>query len=150
MPDLIWFDQMSRQHIEHFPMDEATHVGEIDDIVTHFAEVFSDDSWIAYSICTKRYGVVAFFGGYFVAENVAEVWSVMSVNAFRYPVGITKTAKNMLREFQNSLGIKRFQMRVIVGNHKAADWAETLGFKHEYTTRPMPGQNQYWYFGRTV
>lgn len=149
MPDLIWYDALKRDHIENFPMDDFTHPNECDEIVEHFREAFEDDTSIAYSICTKRYGVIAFFGGYFVAPDVAEVWSVMSVNAFRYPVGITKTAKRMLSDFQKELGIKRYQMRVVVGNNKAADWAESLGFVHEYTTKPVKNDNQYWYFGRT-
>lgn len=150
MPDLVWLEHIEKAHFDKFVINEAVHDGELPRIESQLEEMLKETEGVtAYTVFSKSNDVIAFFGGYMVADGVAEVWSIMSVNIGKYPIAITRLAKQLITHYHIKLGIRRFQMKVLCGSDSAAAWAIVLGFKLEGEMKHVDGMT-YWIFGRIV
>lgn len=144
-------EHMEEAHFNNFVINEVVHdPSEWAPAERNLRRMFCgvEQGEAAYTIFSKGNGVVAFFGGRMISDTVADVWAIMSVNIDRYPIAITRLAKQLITHYHIKLGIRRFQMKVLMGQEKAAAWAVALGFKYEGDI-PGPG-GIYWIFGRNV
>lgn len=145
-------EHMAEEHFDKFVISEIVHdPEEWAPAEKNLRRMFSatGQGEAAYTIFSKGNGVVAFFGGRMVSDTVADVWAIMSVNIDKYPIAITRLAKQLITHYHLKLGIRRFQMKVRMGQEKAAAWAVSLGFKYE-GDMPAPDGRIYWIFGRNV
>lgn len=150
MPDGIWMENIERSHFEKFVINEMVHEGELESIELALEKIFKKENSVeAYSILSKANGTIAVFGGYMIVDGVAEVWAIMGSEIGKYPIAITRLARQLITHYHMKLGIRRFQMRVKKDSHTAAAWAESLGFKFEGPMKLADGSTE-WIFGRNV
>jgi ribosomal protein S18 acetylase RimI-like enzyme len=74
---------------------------------------------------------VAMFGCIMLWTGVAEMWSIISDDARRYPKQLTLVAKSFSDIVAQSLSLHRLQLTVRSDEPRALRWAEYLGFEIE-------------------
>ena len=74
---------------------------------------------------------VAMFGCIVLWTGVAEIWSIISDDARRYPKQLTIVAKSFSDIVAQSLSLHRLQLTVRSDEPRALRWAEYLGFEIE-------------------
>lgn len=74
---------------------------------------------------------VAMFGCIMLWTGVAEMWSIISDDARRYPKQLTIVAKGFSDIVAQSLSLHRLQLTVRSDEPRALRWAEYLGFEIE-------------------
>lgn len=74
---------------------------------------------------------VAIFGCIMLWTGVAELWSIISDDARRYPKQLTLVAKGFADISAQSLSLHRLQLTVRSDEPRALRWAEYLGFEIE-------------------
>lgn len=74
---------------------------------------------------------VAMFGCIMLWTGVAEMWSIISDDARRYPKQLTIVAKGFSDIVAKSLSLHRLQLTVRFDEPRALRWAEYLGFEIE-------------------
>jgi len=74
---------------------------------------------------------VAMFGCIMLWTGVAEMWSIISDDARRYPKQLTIVAKSFSDIVAQSLSLHRLQLTVRSDEPRALRWAEYLGFEIE-------------------
>ena len=74
---------------------------------------------------------VAMFGCIILWTGVAEMWSIISDDARRYPKQLTLVAKGFSDIVAQSLSLHRLQLTVRSDEPRALRWAEYLGFEIE-------------------
>jgi ribosomal protein S18 acetylase RimI-like enzyme len=71
------------------------------------------------------------FGCIILWTGVAEMWSIISDDARRYPKQLTLVAKGFSDIVAQSLSLHRLQLTVRSDEPRALRWAEYLGFEIE-------------------
>ena len=74
---------------------------------------------------------VAIFGCIMLWPNVAELWSIISDDARRYPKQLTLVGKAFCDIAAQSLSLHRLQITVRLDEPRALRWAKYLGFEVE-------------------
>lgn len=64
-------------------------------------------------------------------EGVAWGWAFLGVEARKWPLFITRTARTMIEKAHQHLSLRRMHVSVNVDHTNALDWAEILHFKVE-------------------
>lgn len=74
---------------------------------------------------------VAIFGAVILWPGAAEAWSVLSPEARKHPIHMTRVAKQFMYIIKQSLGLHRIQITVRCNDLRAVRWALALGFSIE-------------------
>ena len=74
---------------------------------------------------------VAMFGCILMWHGVAELWAVLSKDALKKPVALSKCAITFADICEISLKLHRLQIHVKSSNERAIKWGEFLGFEIE-------------------
>jgi len=93
--------------------------------------------------------ILGIFGGFFIAPNVLQVWSLLSNSIYKYPLIFHKTCLKIINSYFSRLRLQRMQMSVMVGSTKGWRWAKALKFDCEGIMRGYgPAGHDCWLFGR--
>jgi len=74
---------------------------------------------------------LALFGCVLLWSGVGEAWSLLSEEARRYPITMTKAATAFFNACEDILHLHRLQITVKSTDKRAVGWANTLGFVSE-------------------
>ncbi len=64
-------------------------------------------------------------------DSVGYAFAMLSPQAFRHGLSLTRETKRALRHSEVNLGFKRIEAAVAVGYEAGRKWIVSLGFKHE-------------------
>lgn len=138
---------------------EAWHVDAMGEIISEFENIEAHKSFVkAYDTDgDSKYALtlavgekpIAVIGGTFIYPEVMSVFSLLSEDIKRYPIGVTREVKRIIDLFFKECGLNRMQMEVKSNHDEAFDWALVLGFKVEGVMHHYGLENQdYYLFAR--
>ena len=76
---------------------------------------------------------VAAMGVWPIWQGVGRAWAVLSGDALRYPVMLTRGARGFLHEIEARDGYRRIEATIERGHDRGRRWALRLGFVYEAT-----------------
>lgn len=75
--------------------------------------------------------VLACFGVVMFWPGVAHAWAMISEEARKYPISLTRCVSREIEQFEKRWSIRRLEAAVVIDDERAARWLKVLGFNLE-------------------